>query len=124
MKRFILAATFATLSTAATADIYECNRTRMSTDGFNSRSAAENWFPKTSKLQIVGDKAGSDYYGKGTVVEKDGRFIATFPIDFEGVVNSVSVTFIPRTNRYSVRLNTGGNYMQTVGAGGKCKKIG
>jgi len=124
MNLLKLAVAASLIGTSAVADIYECERTYLNQNGFETRSGAESWHPKELVVEIKGDAALSDYFGEGTVEDRGARLFISFPAVIPGVVTGVTMTIIKKNNRYSQRIETGGAYVQVGGAGGKCKKVG
>lgn len=57
---------------AMAGDGFICDRTRLSTTGFTTRSAAENWYPQELWFEIDGDRVTRSYFGEGRV-EPDGK---------------------------------------------------
>ncbi|KAJ55716.1 hypothetical protein ACMU_13600 [Actibacterium mucosum KCTC 23349] len=108
-------------ATGAAAETLKCERSRLSTSGFGSRSAAESWFPTSSVFIIEGDKVRSDYYGEGTVKDTGNRVKMTFGVESSGGdIVRVGVTLVKKNGKYTASILPKGNYQQVVGAGGKC----
>ena len=122
MIKATIAATLLSLAaTSASAGMLTCKQSKLSASGFTSVAAAQSWFPKNFKIQIKGDEALSDVYGKGTVTTSKGRkHIKFVTATSDGKRTAINVTFIERTKRYTAGLAAMAGFVQTPRSQGKC----
>lgn len=123
MKKTLFAALLFGLSaTSVSAELLNCRQSSLSSSGFTSTKAAQSWFPKNFQVAIKGKEALSNVYGKGTVVENDGRKTITFVTAMSnGKRTEIVMTYIVRSGRYTASLGALARYSQTPGSRGKCK---
>ena len=119
--KFLIPVFICLFATTASAEMLTCKRSKLSANGFKNKSAAESWFPRNFRIQLNGEEALSDLYGRGTVARDKGRMHISFVTAASNNLRTiVRITYIERSNRYTARLGANANYAQTPGARGKC----
>lgn len=120
MKHTILALALGrgVAGSAAGAEIYVCDRTRLSTEGFTTKRVAETWYPAQMWFEISGATVARGYWGAGTVAPDGDRLLLTMPVDGA----SMKVRFFPSQMRATVWLNTGPRYVATQTSSYRCTR--
>lgn len=110
------------LSLCATAPVlaetWECQRSHLSTDGFESRDAADSWFPLNEIFRIENDSVVSDRKGRGDVRRKKNRIYLEFYV--EDADSTRVITLIPTTKIYTATIAAKSGFAKPSGTGGKC----
>lgn len=109
-------------ATSSTAQIYQCVRSSVSNNGFTSIAAAKKFYPADFKFRIQKGKMEAEGFGITDVKKSGSKMNAVYKFP-KNPGFSMRITFFPKSNRYSMYLNTAGAYESTGGARGKCAPL-
>lgn len=120
-KKLSTIAILSLAASSASAETLRCNTGHVSKTGFTNLAAARSWFPEDFSINISGEQAVSDFYGRGIVKNKGSRVYIDFVLaSSKDVKTIVKLTFIPKSGKFVGRLKSDGYFQQTPGASGSC----
>ena len=106
-----------TAPTTAQAATIVCDRTRLSTAGFSSRSVAASWFPEQIWFEIQGARARG-LYGEARVTPDGSRQILTF----DAGTSTISIRFFPDQMRASAWVVPPSGYERSTPSSYACAR--
>lgn len=123
--RYLMAVVVAATPTALFAESFtlDCTRTHVDASAYVDTDAADSWHPKRATLRIDNDDVYFEDM-RGEVRREGSRYKFDFVVVSErnaaGAPYRPTVTYIPRTGRYTLNIVVPGGYRQGAGSGGRC----
>lgn len=124
MKTLIKTATGAAMALmlaapASAGEGYACERTRLSSEGFNTRASAENFYPEEIWFEIEEDRVLRSYYGPGDVEPDGTRRLLKIPLE-----GSLGVSIRLFTDgRATVQGTTGPRFVTLRPSRYQCRRV-